>query len=119
MTLSRRVSFLLLVSSLTFAFSLHVSLVSVVLALPAYGVTAFMPTLITGAAADTERAQTLHLSVSAGEAVGGRLEGPADSCERHDVAHEVGETVDSIGDECWRELAVVHTQRVHASHPGC
>jgi hypothetical protein len=27
--------------------------------------------------------------------------------------------VDGIGDERWRELAGVHTQRVHASHPGC
>lgn len=60
-------------------------------------------------ATDTERTQTLHLAISAGEAVRGRLEGPADCCQRHDVAHEVGEAVDGVGDECWQALVDVHS----------
>jgi hypothetical protein len=58
-------------------------------------------------AADAERAQTLDLSVSAREAVSGRLERPADGCERHDVAHQVGEAVDGIGDEGCEALVQV------------
>lgn len=58
-------------------------------------------------ATDTERAQTLHLSIPAGKAVRRGLEGPADCCQRHDVAHEVGEAVDGVGDECWQALVDV------------
>ena len=59
-------------------------------------------------ATDTERAQTLHLAIPAGEAVRRGFEGPADGCQRHDVAHEIGEAVDGVGNECWQALVDVH-----------
>ena len=55
-------------------------------------------------AADTKRSQALNFAISAGEAVGGWLEGPADGREGHDVADEIGETVNGIGDESWNRL---------------
>lgn len=52
-------------------------------------------------ATDAQRAQALNLAVATGEAVGRRLGRPAHGREGHDVADEVGQTVDGVGDECW------------------
>lgn len=50
-------------------------------------------------AAHAQRAQALDLAVAAGEAVGRGLQGPADGREGEDVADEVGEAVDGVGEK--------------------
>ena len=50
-------------------------------------------------ATDTEGTQALNLSVAARKAFRGWLQRPRDGRQRHDVADEIGQRVDGVGDE--------------------
>jgi hypothetical protein len=67
-------------------------------------------------ATDTQRAQALDLAVPAGEALRGRLERPAHGREGEDVADEVRQAVDRVGEECCRLSACSRGSRARGIH---